>query len=260
MLVLTEDLTMSGNNIVMAGTETVDGVDVSQLIEQSAAFPGAPSEGDFHYDEDDDSLYRYNGEAEAWVEVGTMGAIASSTDNLGNHTATEDLAMGGFAITGVGNVDGLDISTHVHDADTLQCDNIASNAGDFDLQSVGDINMKPTSDNDDYLQFQTIAGIPRLAVQGGSDVYINLDNSTWQTIHADAFTEHSEPLPLGTSTNKILNIKNIDGKLDHKTLPTEAYYADKEGKEEGMKLGAMVMHLTKTIQELELRIKELEAK
>lgn len=66
--------------------------------EQSNAFPGAPVEGDFHYDEDDDSLYRYNAEAGKWIEVGVMGAIASSIDNLGNHIATQDLDMATFRI------------------------------------------------------------------------------------------------------------------------------------------------------------------
>jgi len=76
------DITVNGD---------VDGVDVSgipatvaavedRFDEQSAAFPGSPVEGDLHYDEDLDSLYRYNGEAENWVEVGVGGLIASVID------------------------------------------------------------------------------------------------------------------------------------------------------------------------------------
>lgn len=33
-------------------------------------------------------------------------------DNLGNHTATQNLDMGGFAVTNVGTVDGVDVSAH----------------------------------------------------------------------------------------------------------------------------------------------------
>jgi len=74
---------------------------IDRFDEQSSTFPTTPSEGDFHYDEDDDSLYRYNGEAEAWIEVGVMGAVASETDNLGNHTATQNLNMNTHKITNV---------------------------------------------------------------------------------------------------------------------------------------------------------------
>ena len=102
-------LTMTQNITFNAG-QLFDGVDVSGIAatvaavedrfdEQSAAFPGAPSEGDFHYDEDDDSLYRYNAEALAWVEVGAGGSVAGEVDNLGNHVATE-------AITGITRLQG----------------------------------------------------------------------------------------------------------------------------------------------------------
>ena len=76
---------------VIVSIANVESVITDKVGEQSAAFPGAPSEGDLHYDEDDDSLYRYNAEAEAWIEVGASGV--ASLDNLGNHTATEDLNM-----------------------------------------------------------------------------------------------------------------------------------------------------------------------
>jgi len=92
----------------------------NKVFEQSAAFPGAPSEGDLHYDEDLDSWYRYNGEAEAWVEVGVGGLIAAETDNLGNHTATQDLELAGH-----------------------------------DIISSGTINIKPNGDPDDYWVMHT---------------------------------------------------------------------------------------------------------
>lgn len=42
--------------------------------------------------------------------IGGGGGSTSDGDNLGDHTATENLQMGGFDITGVGDVDGVDVS------------------------------------------------------------------------------------------------------------------------------------------------------
>ena len=51
------------------------------------------------------------------IFAGTLYAPAISpaptgTDNLGDHTATENLNMAGFAITNVGTMDGVDLSGH----------------------------------------------------------------------------------------------------------------------------------------------------
>lgn len=80
----------------------VDAIE-ERFDEQGEAFPGPGSEGDLFYSRADDSWYRWNAEALAWVEVGVMGAIASSTDNLGNHTATQDLNMSTQKILNVVN-------------------------------------------------------------------------------------------------------------------------------------------------------------
>ncbi len=40
----------------------------------------------------------------------SLAAAVAGGDNLGNHTATQNLNMGGNAITSVGNVDGVDVS------------------------------------------------------------------------------------------------------------------------------------------------------
>ena len=45
---------------------------------------------------------------------------AAGGDNLGNHTATQNLDMGGNAITNVGNVDGVDVSTLNSSFNTLE--------------------------------------------------------------------------------------------------------------------------------------------
>ena len=56
----------------------------TRVFEQSTTFPESPSEGDLHYDEDDDSLYRYNAEAEAWIEVGASGISTGSAGVIGS--------------------------------------------------------------------------------------------------------------------------------------------------------------------------------
>jgi len=114
----TGDLTVA--NLITAGN--VDGVDVSvlntkhtALREQSVAFPGAPSEGDFHYDEDDDSLYRYNAEAEAWIEVGASGV--GTQDTIGNYIPPIDITVS--ANWGMGANNCLWTIHHQFDADYM---------------------------------------------------------------------------------------------------------------------------------------------
>ena len=50
----------------------------------------------------------------------SLAAAVAGGDDLGNHTATQNLNMGGFAITSVGNVDGVDVSVLKTDFDTLK--------------------------------------------------------------------------------------------------------------------------------------------
>lgn len=114
-LTLTEDLTMSGNNIVMAGAETVDGKDVSTLCTTA--------------------------EAHAYVEANAL-------------TLTEDLTMSGnnIVMAGAETVDGKDVSTlcttaeaHAYvEANALTMENnIAMGANDItglnDMTMTGDI-------------------------------------------------------------------------------------------------------------------------
>ena len=152
----------------------------------------------------------------------------------------------------------LAYTDEVFDGITMQIDGINSNGGIFNFRAFSNINLFPSNDPTDGLSLLTVSNIPYISVFGGNDVYIRLGIGTWQNIHADNFILHSEPLPRGNSTDKILNVKNKSGKLDHKSLPSEAYFIDKNNENEGMKLGAMVLHLTKTIQELNERINELE--
>jgi len=256
-LTLTEDLTMgAGKDIDLAAGRTVDGVDVSgipatvtavedRFDEQSDTFPVAPSEGDLHYSEVLDSWYRYNGEAEAWVEVGVGGLVVESIDNLGNHTATEDLDM-----------DANDI---------INCKSLSSNVIGYPnkwefISNVG-LKFKISNDNNDYLYFHTPSNIPNIGGVGDEAIYFyDPVAENWNTLHADDFTPHSSPMPIELSTEKILKIKNNEdnSKLDYSTIPIDTYFIDKNKENEGYKMNRMMLHLIKTIQELETRIKELE--
>jgi len=102
----------------------------TRVFEQSETFPVSPAEGDFHYDELDDSLYRYNAEAEAWIEVGVGGSVSTEIDNLGDHIATE-------AITGITR-----------------------------LQGAGTITIAPQNDLDDELVIDSVGGSVRIFQEG----------------------------------------------------------------------------------------------
>ena len=58
----------------------------------------------------------------------SLAAAVAGGDNLGNHTATEDLNMGGNAITSVGNVDGVDVSTLNSSFNTLKGKTLVSSS------------------------------------------------------------------------------------------------------------------------------------
>jgi hypothetical protein len=65
--------------------------------------PGTANVGDVFYNTTDNTLYVYNGSA--WQEV-------SAGDDLGNHTATEALKMGNYAISNDGDTnEGLTFDT-----------------------------------------------------------------------------------------------------------------------------------------------------
>ena len=58
----------------------------------------------------------------------SLAAAVAGGDNLGNHTATQNLNMGGNAITSVGNVDGVDVSTLNSSFNTLSGKTLVSSS------------------------------------------------------------------------------------------------------------------------------------
>jgi hypothetical protein len=66
----------------------------------------------------------------------SLAAAVAGGDNLGNHTATQNLNMGTYAITNVGNVDGVDVSTLKSDFDTLESKTLVSGSSQIDLGSA----------------------------------------------------------------------------------------------------------------------------
>ena len=225
-----------------------------------------------------------------------QAAIAVAGDNLGDHTATEDLKMAGNDISSSGalafkvsgdNNDYLEFFTlanatrlKIYGQSTLrfesdQSTDVVFMVRDDDTHNLVFIYEK---DNDrgiirctdairfqtngnfaDYLEFYTVNNIPHIAVRGGSVLYFRDSVAgAWETLHADDFVNETPPMPTKLCTQDILNVKSINGQLDKDSLPEVVKFIDKNGENEGMRLGAMVLHLTKTIQELVTRIKALE--
>ena len=154
-------------------------------------------------------------------------------------------------------------NAHRHDGHTLQLDGISSDGGGFDFITSGLLSFRVSNYNSEYISLFTYNNIPYIAGNGAEDIYFR-DGITgnWNTLHADDFTPHSSPLPIESSTEKLLRIKNNEDntKLDYSTIPIDTLYKDKNNENEGYKMSRMVLHLIKTIQEYEIRIKELESK
>ncbi len=93
--------------------------------------------------------YVYTGTCDAIVAISATdgnflvwpdGNTLDLSDDLGNHTATQDLAMAGFNITGVGLVDGRDVAT-----DGTKLDTIETNAKDD--QTAAEVSVAATPTN-----------------------------------------------------------------------------------------------------------------
>ena len=67
----------------------------------------------------------------------SLAAAVAGGDNLGNHTALEDLKMGGNAIINVGNVDGVDISTLNSSFNTLKDKTLVSSSAQISSDISG---------------------------------------------------------------------------------------------------------------------------
>ncbi len=98
----------------------------------------------------------------------SLAAASAGGDNLGNHTATQDLNMGGNAITSVGNVDGVDVSTLNSSFNTLEGKTLVSGSAqtvaNLDTQNVvvGSLNIK-----------SAITDSFRIQNSGGTTTYVN---------------------------------------------------------------------------------------
>ena len=75
----------------------------------------------------------------------SLAAAVAGGDNLGNHTATQDLNMGGNAIVSVGNVDGVDISTLNTNFSTLNGKTLISSSTQIASDISGSFNAASAS-------------------------------------------------------------------------------------------------------------------
>jgi len=243
-------------NIVFSGAQTVDGVDISAI--SITNMPAAVNNWKMYYTNGSGVMTEIATGAAGKVLTGNgVDAAPSFQDPAGSgDPVTLDIAFDNGKI-----IDGAD-----SEANAVQIGNATQEllfwveSGQAYIKSDRSINIIPTGETDDYIKMSVPAGVPTIGVIGGNNLYIS-ESSVWQIIHADDFTPHSAPLPIENSTEKILAIKNNDlGKLDYQSIPSDAYYSEPDGKNEGYKMNKMMLHLIKTIQELEARIKVLEEK
>ena len=132
---MTGDLTLNGGNIVMSGTETVDGVDISTLKSDYDTFTGTTYVNRTLNDISDvtissvqnDDFIHWDGSA--WVNISKSSALSnyytktesdSNFVDIDGDTMTGDLTLNGgnIVMNGTETVDGVDISVFKSDFDT----------------------------------------------------------------------------------------------------------------------------------------------
>lgn len=132
-------------------------------------------------------------------------ALAGAGDNLGNHTATQNLDMGGFAIANVGNVDGVDVSV------------LSSSVTEIDVNVDDLITLSGVAENSTDLGTFTGGTIPdsqtvKSALQSIETAYEETDTNVDDLITLSGVSENSTDL--GTFTGAIISDSNtIKGAL-----------------------------------------------
>lgn len=121
------------------------------------------------------------------------GGSATAGDNLGTHIATKNLDMGGFDITNVGDVDGVDVSQLKADFDTHEADE--TNPHNVTAAQIGALTSPVAFSDVESVNQNTLAG----RIASGSGPLTDLSASQVRTIInvEDGANNYSHPAHSG---------------------------------------------------------------
>jgi hypothetical protein len=178
-------------NKVNPGSDSTDSLGATGKVWSEGWFDNIKSDGGIDIKPASGSVDVFaNGDSDDYLEFSTVSNIpiikAVGSDKLKFSTSDFDY---GFSLDSSG--DGM--STYHFSQDGGDYGYIFMyNDAPFGIQSNQPIKLVPNADISDYVLLQTVSNIPYIGAYGGSDIYFH-DGSSWETVHADAFTEHTNP-------------------------------------------------------------------
>ena len=184
-------------------------------------------------------------------DINFFSSSAITGDNLGDHTATQDLDMGTNNITNVGNVDGVDVSQLQTNFNTLDGKSLVSSSAQVDLANVvGDtddvtegssnlyytdtrvktkLNADGVISGSSQVSFTGISNKPGGLVSASAQISINSTSGTLTTLGTVTSGDVSGILPSGVVSGSVtspsqgtlsVNGNNVDLGLQAGDSPT----------------------------------------
>jgi hypothetical protein len=126
------------------------------------------------------------------TEVYAMNQDVETSDDVTFHdlTLTGDLTSA-TSISVKPNSEADDYITFT--SDTVNPNINTVGGGNLNLNTDGGVIAFIGPDTSDYGYATTVSNIPYYGLTGGTDLYFRQVGGTWVTVHADAFTEHTNP-------------------------------------------------------------------
>lgn len=155
-----------------------------------------------------------------YPDPGTGGG--GGADNLGNHTATQDLDMGSNDITNVGNVDGRDVSTDGTNLDN-HLDGTANQHDASEIDVEGTYTHAPSSPTD----LETVISELSSAIPVNGSGIILTEDTTTSSSSTSSTTFVDTPLAITINTianEKVLISFTGDGIMTAGTPPGTAVF------------------------------------
>ena len=154
-------------------------------------------------------------------DISFFSSSAITGDDLGNHTATQDLNMGTNNITNVGNVDGVDVSQLQTDFNTLNGKSLISSSAQIDHDATTNFNSNEHFTQASITTVGTVttgdvsAILPDGTVSGSSQISIGSTNGAGNVVGLDVGIDNLDVLQSqGVSDNDFLRVNGtkIEGR------------------------------------------------